>query len=201
MHAIPFEVRKAIVRCYQKHKDVKYVCSLFEVSKSSVMLFVRKERQGEPLEPAKKTQPLRFTKEQRESIVLWAIRPPSKLATVSSLVARFKRQYRTNISHRTVRRILKAANLSYKRLYVKIKRSSKQKRQRPSFRKQMAVVKDNLKHTGVNDQVKFGTAHGPRILSLDETRWMVAWFNPPSSVLVSSRRKAQGCTQEASPLP
>ena len=161
MRAIPLEVRKAIVKCYTKVRNVKYVCSLFEVSKSSVMLFVRKERQCKTLEPAKKTQPMRFNAQHRKSIVLWALRTKLAKVSVSNIIVRFRRHYKIGISPRTVRRVLKEANLSYKRMYIRLKRPRNKKRKYKTFKKQMESVK--------KFQSKFGTS--PRILSLDETGW------------------------------
>lgn len=78
-----------------------------------------------PWSQKKKSQPPKFTEEQRAFIVKIMQRAG---ATISRAIRSFYRKYHTSISSRTIRRILKTKRLVYRTLYIrtKVKRARKQ---------------------------------------------------------------------------
>ncbi len=163
MRAIHIDVRKAIVRFYETTKDIKQTCASFGVSRSSVFAFVKRSTLGLPLQANPKTQPSRFTQEQRQAIVNWATESDPKVTPTTKRIAnRFKKVFNLTISLRTIGRILKNSNLTYKRVYVKLK-------QKPRKRKDKKVAAPTK--VKFSDQVKNGVVKRHRILSLDETGW------------------------------
>ena len=114
MRAIAVEVRAAIVRFYKTTKDVEQTCAVFGVSESSVYSFVRKSRMGISLEPKPKTQPLRFSEDQRSTIREWATHESASVVpTTKTLALRFKTVSGASISPRTVSRILYLSTVYY----------------------------------------------------------------------------------------
>lgn len=151
MKVIHQDVRYLAVVHFVSHKDWKLSTELFQLSRASLYRFVKKYEAGEPLQPKHKTQPCKFSQEQRDFV---ALQVQKRRATVSQISKSFYRKFKVSISFRTVRRILKSNAISFRK--VSIRRNPVMKRKRV-FHKNISGVPVNR----ILSVDEMGFKHGP----------------------------------------
>lgn len=158
MKPVHTDVRHLILRHYKLYQNIKQTCDTFQISRSSLWRFRKLEELNQSLEPIKKRQPKRFTAIHEEFIMENVTKQPH--LGLMYLTRRFKKRFQISISVRTIRRILKRNNWSYRKLtYRYMKKSSPT----PSFTNRIKGIPIE------------------RILSLDEMGFGHGFIHPKKS--------------------
>jgi transposase len=117
MRPIHIEIRYLAVQHFIKYKSWELTCSIFRLSRSSLQRFTRKYMCGDQLDPKKKYQPRKFS-DHHKDYVLSLIR---RHVPVMRMCQSFERHFQMKISPRTIRRWLKGAHVTYRKVVVRPK--------------------------------------------------------------------------------